>query len=454
MKAPWRTLRRLLEIESQYHLGRPGGQAICFLVANFLATLLAADAAAQTPPSNEELARRIEALAQELEDRQHGEVAGKLESHWGLGPAASKVYGVEHGLSFGGYGEMLYQDFATERENGTPSNLQPEIDFLRFVLYAGYKFDEHVLVNAEIEFEHASTGKGGEVSVEFAHLDFLLDPACNGRAGMLLVPMGIINEMHEPPTFFGARRPEVELRLLPTTWRANGAGIFGTAPGSLAGLSYRAYLIESLSSVGAEAFTAGGLRSGRQNGARAVAEDLAGVVRLEYERSGVSGGGSVFFGNTSQGAVDGSGQPFGAFTTLAEGHVQVHRRGVTVRALVAGAQVDDAAAINAANGYTGNASVGSELLGWYAEAGWDVLTVLSPGSRFGFVPFVRYSELETQKEVPAGFSADPANDQTILTLGASFFPHSQVVFKGDYESRRDQADTGVDQWNLSLGFHF
>jgi hypothetical protein len=63
----------------------------------------------------------------------------------------------------------------------------------------GYKFSDKALFNSEIEFEHASTGKRGSVSVEFAHLDFLLHPAANVRAGMVLVPMGFLNELHEPP---------------------------------------------------------------------------------------------------------------------------------------------------------------------------------------------------------------------------------------------------------------
>ncbi len=413
--------------------------------------------AQEPPPTNEELARRIEALAQELEDREQGGVAGKLESHYGLGPAASKIYGVAHGFSFGGYGEMLYQDFDHARENGQSSGKKAQIDFLRFVLYTGYKFDERVLINAELEFEHASTAKGGEVSVEFAHLDFLVDPSCNLRAGLVLVPMGIVNEMHEPPTFFGANRPEVERRLLPTTWRANGAGIFGNGDGRLSGLSYRAYVIESLASVGEEKFAADGLRGGRQSGAQALAEDFAVVVRAEYEQRGLACGGSVFLGNTSQGtSVDlGSGpQEFGAFTSIYEAHAQFRRHGAALRALVAAASVGDAELINAANGYTGSASVGSRLFGWYAEAGWDVLTAFRPGSRQALSPYARYARLDTQDEVPAGFVADPANDQSIITLGLAFFPHPQVVAKADYEIRRNDAATGVDQWNLALGFHF
>jgi hypothetical protein len=455
-----------IEIESQ-SLSIPSLLRSLLLVGLLLATpvfsLSAQEAReADEDPSPSELARRIEALAEEIEDMQLGEVAGELESKYGFGPAASKIYGVDRGLSFGGYGEMLYENYASEREDGTSANQKSQIDFLRLVLYAGYKFDDHVLFNSEIEFEHSSTGKKGEVSVEFANLDFLVDPRFNARAGLLLVPMGFVNEMHEPPTFYGARRPEVEQRIIPTTWRAAGAGIFGSPQGRLEGLSYRAYVLESLRSVGEDVrFTADGLRSGRQSGSKAVAEDFAGVLRGDYERHGLGVGGSLFFGNTSQGAeVDlGAGpETFGAFTTVYEGHVQFRRRGVSVRALFAGASVGDAEKINAAHGLdpdsvaTRHQSVGSTLWGWYVEAGWDVLTALTPGSRFALVPYLRYSELDTQHEVPEGYASDPAKDRSILTLGLAFYPHSQVVFKGDYELQRNEAETGVDQWNLALGF--
>jgi len=446
------------EIESQYHPTRMPALRAFATTIGLLAGFVAMSAGAQeAPPTNEELARRIEALSQELEDREQGGVARPLESHYGLGPAASKIYGVERGFSFGGYGEMLYQDFDQEQENGQASGRNDQIDFLRFVLYTGYRFDSRVLFNAELEFEHVSTESGGEVTVEFAHLDFLIDPSCNVRAGLVLVPMGIINEMHEPPTYFGANRPEVERRLLPTTWSANGAGIFGSGDGRLSGLSYRAYVIESLSSVGEEKFAADGLRASRQGGSEALAEDFAIVARADYARSSLSFGGSAFFGETSQGAsVDlGTGaEEFGAFTSIYEAHAQVRRQGASLRALFAAATVDDVEQINAINGYTGNASVGSRMLGWYAEAGWDVLTAFRPGSQHALSPYARYTELDTQDEVPAGFVADPANDLSIFTFGLAYLPHPQVVAKLDYEIRRNDAATGVDQWNLALGFHF
>ena len=414
--------------------------------------------AANQSPTNEELERRIDALAAEVDDLKLGEVAKKLESRYGLGPAASKVYGVERGFSFGGYGEAVYANFAAERQNDSPSGEADRVDFLRQILYVGYKYDDHILLNVELEFEHATTDKQGEVSVEFATVDFLLHPAINGRAGLVLIPMGWINEMHEPPVFLGANRPQVESAILPTTWRANGAGVFGQPEGRLDGLQYRAYLIESLAAVGETGnFKAAGLRSGRQLGSEALMQDAAGVVRVDYERRGVTVGGSVFGGNTAQGAtIPGplGPQEFGGFTTVYEGHLQWRHRGIHFRALFAGASVDDAAAINVANDFASTKSVGSRLAGWYIESGWDLLRAWRPDSRFALVPYARYEQLDTQAEVPAGYAADPANDQQIFTAGLAFYPHAQVVFKADYELTRNDADTGVDRCNLALGYIF
>ena len=133
-----------------------------------------------------------------------------LQGVKGLGPAASNVYRKERGVSLGGYGEALYTNYAELRQDDQPSGKTDEFDFLRAVFYVGYKFSDSILFNSEIEVEHASTDKGGSVSVEFAYLEFQKRPEIGLRAGMLLVPVGFINELHEPPIFHGARRPEVE----------------------------------------------------------------------------------------------------------------------------------------------------------------------------------------------------------------------------------------------------
>ncbi len=142
---------------------------------------------------NLELARRIDIVATELQRAQASEVVPQIQgSEHGLGPAASKIYQAQSGVSIGGYGELMY-------ENPAGDAATDEFDLLRAVLYFGYKFDEHFVFNSEIEFEHA----GEEVAVEFAYLDYLHDPALNFRAGNVLVPMGFLNEMHEPTTLLG-----------------------------------------------------------------------------------------------------------------------------------------------------------------------------------------------------------------------------------------------------------
>src|SRR5262249_21507046 len=130
-----------------------------------------------------------------------------------------------------------------------------QFDLRRAVVYVGYKWNDHLLFNSEGEFEHA----GEEIEGEFAYLDYLWKPQANFRRGLILVPMGFLNELHEPTTFLGADRPDTEQLILPTTWRENGVGLFG----DLGGFRYRTYLMNGLDASG---FSERGLAGGRQNG--------------------------------------------------------------------------------------------------------------------------------------------------------------------------------------------
>jgi len=246
----------------------------------------------------------------------------------------------------------------------------------------------------------------------------------------------------------GTERPEVESAIIPSTWREVGIGVFGSAHG----ISYRAYVVNGFDGVGggsskATGFSAEGLRNGRQKGSKAVAEDFAFVGRLDYE--GIPGllvGMSGYVGNAGQ------GNGFSALTTIVDGHADVRYRGLEFRGLVAFAHVDDANRINAANGYVGTASVGEDLLGFYLQAGYDVLHVLPTEQEV--VPYVAHEWMNTQYDVPAGFSADPANDQQSVTIGVSYKPILNIVVKTDYQFRRNHAGTGVDQLNVALGYLF
>ena len=179
----------------------------------------------------------------------------EYKSTYGLGPAASKVYQVEKGLSIGGYGEASYR--STTGDDKKNDTNEDQADFGRLVLYAGYKFTDDIIFNSEIEFEHGSTDKNGSVSVEFAALDFMFDPMANVRAGMVLMPMGFLNQIHEPPFYFGNSRPEVEKQIIPSTWREIGVGLFGEL---LPGLTYTSYVVNGLDAAG---FSSKGIRGGR-----------------------------------------------------------------------------------------------------------------------------------------------------------------------------------------------
>ncbi|HEX5760580.1 MAG TPA: hypothetical protein VF121_15445 [Thermoanaerobaculia bacterium] len=394
-----------------------------------------------------ELERRIDVLAEEIEKLTLGEAAAQADrGEFGLGPAASKVYRTGEGLSVGGYGELLYEGFDSARDDGARSGRTDRFDLLRGVLYFGYKWNDRWLLNSEIEYEHASTGEGGEVSVEFAYVDYLWRPALGLRAGLLLVPMGFLNELHEPTVFLGARRPSVENALIPTTWRENGLGVFGDA----GAVTYRAYVVNGLDATG---FAAGGLRGGRQKGAQAKAEDFALVGRLDWRPvPGLLLGGSAYLGDSGQG-LRGPRGGLGVGTRIVEAHAEWRWQGLELRGLAARAELDEVAELNAALGLTGDRSVGEELEGWYAQAGYDLFSRWGRGEQ-SLTPYVRWEELDTQAAVPAGFRASPANDVETLTLGVAYQPIDALILKVDHQDVDNGAGTGVDQLNVLLGYIF
>ncbi len=388
-----------------------------------------------------ELKRKTSILAQELEKMRTLLVIPeepKYKSMYGLGPAASKVYQVGKGLSIGGYGEGRYQIF-TDDQNGKKDNA----NLVRLVFYTGYKFNDWVLFNSELEFEHASTGKNGSVSVEFAALDFFLDPRVNIRAGVVLIPMGFLNPIHEPPFYFGNNRPEVERRIIPSTWREFGVGLFGEL---FPGLTYTTYVVNGLDASG---FSSSGIRGGRQGASKAKAENLAWVGRVDYavpQLTGLTVGASAYLGNSGQDEI-GSAD---VFTQLYEGHVQWKYRGWEFRALGAWSHIDDAAKVSAAVGET----VGEEQFGWYTELGYNILPLLMPESTHYLAPFFRYEQWDTIAQAPSGFADDGRFDRHLWQVGLNYKPIPNRVIKADYGNIDADEGTLADEFNVGLGFIF
>lgn len=415
-----------------------------------------------------DLERRVDALTQELEALQLGPVADTTSRapRTGFAPGASKVYAKASGVSIGGYGEFLFERPDKAREDGAASGGQATADVLRGVLYVGNKFNDTWLFNSEIEFEHAGvfdaaevqtdpvTGTGeaeltGEATLEFAYIEWAKRRSFGLRIGKLLVPVGNTNEIHEPPTFPTAERPDVEQLILPTTWTAKGVGAFGDLGN---GVSWRAYLVEGLD--GSHFAAENGIREGRQETSRAVLTHPAVTARVDWSGGpGLTFGVSGWTGDTWQGP-DAPGTHLAARVSIADVHARLDWRGLKARALAVRGHVEHNEELSDALGLVGDARLGEFLWGGYVEAAYDVLAAAHPGSSHALLPYARFEGYDTQDGVAAPASEDPAFHGTTTVGGVEYKPHPDVALKLDRAWRKNDAHTGVSQWNFAVGYLF
>ncbi len=411
----------------------------------------------------EKLESEVSTLADELSDALTAVAVPddwNYDVYYGVAPTASQVYGTDKGLSIGGYGEIRF------RHQTASDDIY---DALRLVSYIGYKFSEKWVVNTEVEFEHGGAASGssnGSVSTEFMNLDYLHSETINFRTGLVLVPMGIINRVHEPLFYRGASRPEVERQIIPSTWSENGAGIFGRLGDRV---RYHAYGINGFDGIG---FNGSGLRGGRQGGSKALANNWAFVGRLDADTlPGLIVGGSFYYGNSGQDQTDSTGQSIGSLgTTLYEFHAEYKAKGFGLRVLFTQAFIDNPNSLNATNVITGPPGdlvispdfLAESLLGWYVEGGYDVLPWLFPNSKMSLEPFFRYERLDTQYRMQPCSTCGPSygslaqNDRHIFMVGVGFKPIEAVVIKLDYRAFVQASDdrTLNEQVELGVGFQF
>ena len=431
-------------------------RSLCRGARAALATVTALALLATTPlvssADPEALQRQIDVLAEELarlrDELAIPETDAQLGSAYGMGPAASKVYGARQGISLGGYGEFFFAAPIEQTEETGAVNIA---DFYRFISYFGYKFSDRIVMNTEIEYEHGTTGgnfagRGGAVSVEFAYLDFLLDPRFNVRAGTLLVPVGFVNEMHEPPFYHGNFRPETERSIIPSTWRELGVGAHGQLTDEL---RYTAYVINGLNG---EKFDDEGVRGGRQKGNRALWEDVAGVLKLAWEPAanyGIAASGLV--GQADQNRLfDAEDQAIEVTHWVAETHGFVRHRGFEARALVAMSGFDGVEELSELTGDT----IPKSQLGWYLDVAYDLAPhLLGRDTTVSVSPWVRYEQFDLQREVGEGYTRDRTLDRQVLTVGVDFKPHPQVVLKGEYVHFQNAGDAiESDEIRVGAGF--
>ena len=344
----------------------------------------------------------------------------------------------------GGYGEIHYT-------NRSGPNSPGRVNLRRFVLYLAHTFDDRLAFRSELEVEDAkfeSGEPGGEVALEQAYLDYRLSDRLTLRSGLVLPPVGIINETHEPPTFNGVDRPAFDRDVLPTTWREIGVGAVGSVPG-IEGLGYRLYLVNGLK---AEGFTAEqGIREGRQEGKDASFANPSLTGRLEWTRPGLKLGGSFWYGGTAnQDSSLGTGA-FAAPITLLSADARYELGGFMFRGVVASIGVSDARAIDARYGN----AVGSRIAGGYVEAAYNLLHALAPASSQRLNAFLRHERYDTQASVPIGIAKNDSLGRRITTVGLSYKPTYNTVFKGDYQVLRNEAGVGeAEVLSLGVGYQF
>jgi hypothetical protein len=406
-----------------------------------LLVCLAGAAAAQTMA---DLERRIAELEARLRALEATASAAKPPAREAEAPAAAVAAqsppDEETRLPVAGY-----MDFHVNKDRGEP--WRP--DFHRFVLLFGHSFSERIKFWSELEVEHALVEGGeesGEVAVEQAYLDFLIKPYFNLRAGMMLTPVGIVNERHEPPSFNGVERPFVETVIVPTTWRELGAGVTGDLG---RGFRYRAYLTSSLNASRFDAEN--GIAEGRTAGFDASLRNPAKVARVEY--AGVRRltlGASVYSGHAG---FETPGVNPGV--TIAEADGRFSFRRFDLRGLFANTWVSRAGELNRRlrQRFGANPNVASQMRGYYIEPG---VRVMPRRWRQDLIAFARYEMFDTQHRMPSGYVALPQFQRRAWVTGLTFKPNADVAVKFDYVFQRNRSAVvrPVDGVNLGIGWWF
>ena len=324
------------------------------------------------------------------------------------------------------------------------------LDFHRFVLLITHRFSDRIRFVSELELEHAlveGLEQAGELELEQAYLDFLLSRGFNLRAGMMLVPVGIINERHEPPVYYGVERPFVDTVIVPTTWFEVGAGVHGEVG---RGWRYRAYVMSPLN---AREFTAEeGLRGGVQKGSDTNIGRPAVTGRVEYVGvRGLTAGASFWTGRTGF-----EFRPrFDVPVTLGEADVRYSRDRLELRAQFAQVAIKNAGLLNDAMGRAVGVdpNVARALRGFYTEAGYRVIS----GASFGDVGlFARYENFDTQFKMPAEYLPLREFDRDGLVFGATYWPDADIALKADYAWMRSRNSTIIapNSLNIGLGWWF
>ncbi len=352
-------------------------------------------------------------------------------------------------VQIGGYAQIDYNQPVKEgqRSNGN-------LDVHRMVLLFGYRFNERTNFVTEIELEHVK-----EVYVEQAFMNYKILPWLNFRGGLMLVPMGIVNEYHEPPTFNGVERPNLDSKVVPTTWREIGVGFTGRIDN--AAVKYQLYVMNGFNGYNNSGVFRGtdGLRKGRQKGAESFISSPILATKIDYYGiSGLKLGISTYNGKSQSTLYNGIDKnDYAAINVADSSVVGISMLGFDARYVKGGFEARGQVNIvnikntDQYNDFTGK-DLGSQMFGWYAEAGYNLLHTAKTEQKF--VPFVRYERYNTHSKTEGGLSVNGAFDRTDVTVGVGWWLSSGVVLKADYQFLGNATDNTTGQFNMGIGIWF
>ena len=344
----------------------------------------------------------------------------------------------DSGLTIGGYGEIKYHQ---------PEDSNGELDIHRLVMLLGYRFSDKVQFFSELEFEHAH-----EVEVEQAFINYNLANNLNLRAGLMLVPMGIINVYHEPTTFNGVDRPGIDKNLVPTTWREIGIGFSGKI--NSASLAYEAYIFNGFKSVEADGTGliggSSGLREGHQEGMEATVNTPNFSAKVDYYGfPGLKFGLAGYFGRTEAPAdiKNIPGADVGVAMVGMDARYAYKR--FSARGEFIYTSLTDTQAYNELTGM----DLGSTFSGWYTEVAYNLLP-LQKKQRLD--AFARFEQYDTHARTEGPLVRNGVYNRNDLTLGLSYHVGPGVVFKGDYQIFDNAIENNnlKNQFNLGIGVWF
>jgi phosphate-selective porin len=349
--------------------------------------------------------------------------------------------------SLWGYGQLDYN-------RPTAQAADARADLSRAVVGFNHVFDESTRVYGELEWEHAVTSADdqGEAEVEQLYVEHALAPNYGVRAGLMLVPLGLLNEHHEPTQFYGVERNFVETAIIPSTWREGGVAAYGSTD---AGWSWNAGIGTGPDlgrwDAAADEGRASPLGSIHQELQLAKAHDPSAFGAINWQGiPGLTVGGGVFTGKIGQGG-DFAGKD--ARLVLAEAHTRWQTGPFDFSALYTRATISDTQALNQT--FQGQPTpVPKSFWGGYVQGAWRALQ----WNESALAPFLRYEEFNTAAAYAAqpGVSGPALPTEHVFTLGANYYLNPNVVFKIDYQDfNRDDATLGYgNRFDLGIGYQF